>query len=364
MAAHRTTLVDASSKVWAKRVFASPRTVVLIVILLLLGLSAQAWAQQDTRRPSAEWSVIRKGAPDIELPSATESLDDGRFVEITAQAPPRAYEDVVLRGAIGHVPTSEGSCTIDDGRVKTTVVYAQGLPTTILRAHSEAHQELRTLTWNPEDVQLLKSRRETQVRGPASNRESDDWNTRNWSIETFTWDEFRRPHTYERSQAGGAYDAFECSWESLRGGSCDYRENLLANVTLNHRGEVIETEWRTRDEETPERSVVATWDGVLLERVIRRGAIGSVSERFRYNDDGDLEGFERRKRVSRGVQTLRWRLARDENNNVVRVERRCFGACAGMKIRKEFDIEYDPSLDNTFCGAWWDDGIDPTLNGW
>lgn len=363
MIAHRTTLDDASSKGWAQRNSASPRMAAVVVALLVLGLSAQGWAQ-GARKTSAEQSVIRKGAPDIELPSETESLDDGRLIEISAQAPPTAYEDVVLRGAIGHVPTSEGRCTIDDGRVKTTVVYTQGLPTTILRAHSEAHQEVRTLTWNPEEIQLLKDRRETQARGPASRRESDDWNTRNWSIETFTWDEFRRPQTYERSQAGGAYDAFECSWESLRGGACDYRENLRAHVTLNYRGEVVETAWRTRDEETNERSLVATWDGALLERVIRRGAIGSVSERFRYSDDGDLKGFERRKRVSRGVQTLRWRLTRDESNNVVRVERRCFGACAGMKIRKEFDIEYDASMDNTFCGAWWDDGIDPTLNGW
>lgn len=364
MAAHRTTSVDASSTSWMPCFAVSPRRSVVLIALLILGVSAHALAQ-DTRRPGAEWSVIRKGAPDIQLPSTAQSLDEGRFVTITTERPPAsAYEDVVLRGAIGHVPSSKGRCTIDDGRVETTVTYNEGLPHTILRVHGEAHQELRTLRWDAELVQLLNARRETQVRGPASSRESDDWNTRNWSIETFTWDEFRRPETYERSQAGGAYDAFECTWEDFRGGVCDYRENLRATVKLNQRGEVTETQWRTRDRDADQRSVTATWDGVLLKRVLRRGVPGSVSERFHYNPQGQLEGFERRKRVSRGVQTLRWKLTRDEKHNVIRVERRCFGACAGVKIRKTFDIEYDESLDNTFCGAWWDDGVDPTLNGW
>lgn len=339
----------------------------LLAALVLMSVAVHASAQDTpsvTRdRPDASGSVIRQGAPDVVLPSHASALEE--TTTRSSPAPKTIYEPVILRGAIGHVPSAEGTCTIDDGRYQKTVTYTHGLPTDIRIQRGDAQREITQLTWNTDEVQLLKERHETQTRGPASQRQDHDaWNTTSWFVRTLTWDEFRRPNTFDHNQEGGARTQHECTWESRRKGTCSYNENLNADVELTARGEVKSVQWSTKDRGKTKRTLQAVWKGDLLTRVLRNGELGSVSENFRYNDDKHLVAFDRRQRVMRGVYTLRWRLQRDANNNVTRVERRCFGACSGIKNTKIYTITYDPSLDNTFCGAWWDDGIDPTLNGW
>lgn len=341
--------------------------VCLLATLGILSFTATASAQNAPsvvrERPDANWSVIRQGAPDIVLPSDAPALEEATTRPALEPAP--IYEPVILRGAIGHVPSGEGTCTIDDGRYQRVVTYTHGLPTDIRIQRGDAQREITRLEWNPEDVQLLKERHETQTRGPASRRgDNDAWTTANWFVRTLTWDEFRRPHTFEQTQEGGARMLHECTWESRRKGRCSYNENLQADVELTVRGEVKSVQWSTKDRGKNKRALGAMWQGDLLTRVIRSGELSSVSENFRYDEDQRLVGFDRRQRVLRGKFTLRWRLQRDAKHNVTRVERRCFGACSGMRSTKIYTITYDDALDNTFCGAWWDDGIDPTLHGW
>lgn len=347
------------------------RIVSLAGMLLTFGVITPGFAQASTPtqeagsgKTSAQTSVVRKGAPEIVLPSHASALEENRGSQENKRHE-NAYEPVILRGGLGHVPSGRGACVIDGGNAQTTVTYESGLPHTILTERGDAHRELTTLKWSPDRVQLLQQKRETQTRGPASQHATEaEWKTHNWFLRHFTWDEFRRPHTVEHTQEGGERSQYECAWESLRQGTCDYRENLRATVQLTPKGEVQSVQWSTKDRGAKRRALEATWNGNLLTRVTRSGAMSSVSEKFRYNDENLLLQFDRRQRVLRGTKTMRWRLKRDHHGNVIQVERRCFGACAGIQNTKIYDIVYDDSLDHTFCGAWWDDGIDPTLHGW
>lgn len=348
------------------------RTVSLVGLLLTFSVVTPSFAQtresaqQESEKVSdAQKSVVRQGAPEIVLPSHASALEEDTPTARQNTPPPVAYEPVILRGGLGHVPTGRGTCVIDGGNVQTTVTYESGLPQSSIKEHSETRRERTTFKWSADQVQILQQKRETQTRGPASqHKDAPEWKTINWFVRNFSWDEFRRPHTYEHTQEGGARTQYECTWESLRRGTCDDRGNLRATVQLTPKGEVQSVQWATKDRGAKRHALEATWNGNLLTRVTRSGAMSSVSEKFRYNDDNLLIQFDRRQRVLRGTQTMRWRLKRDERNNVIQVERRCFGACAGIKNTKIFNITYDNTFDHTFCGAWWDDGIDPTLHGW
>lgn len=352
-----------------------PRVLQNIGMFALLAWSVQAFADEpqepvstsvseessaeDVDRESAEQTPSEsraktpENAPDVTLPSSADAEPE----------PQVHYEDVVLRGAIGHVPLGEGTCTIQDGKKQTVVTYQDGLPQKAEKTHGQSHRERTDFSWDPERVLLERYKHQTQTRGPQSQGDSE-WKTQNWFVEEYSWDELGRPEQVKHQQEGGENTAYECVWEDRRKGECTYDDGVKAEVELTAMGEIKRVRWSHATRRDAKRSLQGFWMRHLPTRLLRKGKIGSLSEKYRYDDDLRLQRFERRQRVLQGTRNMRWRLKRDRDGNVVEVERRCFGACSGVQNTKIYTIEYDEGFDNTFCGAWWDDSIDPTLKGW
>lgn len=330
-------------------------TVATLALFTSMG-SAQA---QPAASSSAEGSVIRGGAPPIIMPSDTEKRGE-------RSAPQRVtrFSDATLRGAIGQVPSGVGECVIEEGRFQTTVTYKDGLPQTIRRSDSGVREEVQEFRWNPERVLLERRSWTLNVLQPATRRTPERWEAQAWSVETTSWDDYGRPLERTFTQASGQLDRYECTWLGFRGGHCTFGGPLDATVKLTQRGEVEEVVWESRGDKKVRGLLEATWRGDLVENLHVSRGMDVESQHYRYDATERLMRFRRVNQLPRGERVVSWRLQRDERGNVHRVTRSCEGPCEGMRGTVTFRIRYDETLENTFCGAWWDDGIEPGLKGW
>lgn len=328
---------------------------------LVTGASMLLVATASMAQPlpsEARDSVVRRGAPEITMPSDGASASpDGPLRETR-------FQEARLRGAIGQVPEGDGQCMISEGRFMTTVTYQNGLPIRISKLDSGVRDETQQLRWNAERVLLERVSWTLNILQPATRRTPERWEAQNWSVETTTWDDYGRPLTRNFTQASGQVSRYECSWLGFRGGSCVFTGPLEATVKLSPRGEVEEVEWKQPGGDSTRGHVEARWDGDRLMEVRAVRGPSVEREQFRYNTQGELTGIRRSSVLPRGERVVTWALHRDEARNVTRVERRCEGPCEGMRGTSTSRIRYDEGLENTFCGAWWDDGVEPRLRGW
>lgn len=347
-----------------RRNAAALRVVLAVASLVVAGqalFADGAFAQAPMRAAAsnAEESVVRRGAPDIVLPSSQVAER-----EAAIKARPTQFSDATLRGAIGQVPSGAGECVIEEGRFITTVSYANGLPQRIVKSDSGVREERSEFRWNDERVLLERLSWTLRVLQPATRRGADRWEAQVWSVETTTWDDYGRPLERQFTQASGQIDRYTCEWLGFRAGHCSFGGPLDAQVKLTSRGEVEGVTWVTRGDKKVRGTLDATWRGDLLENANITRAMDVESEHYRYDEENRLTRFRRVTQIPRGERVVSWLLHRNEQGNVDRVTRRCEGPCEGMRGTVTFQIRYDEGLTNTFCGAWWDDGIEPSLKGW
>lgn len=331
------------------------------VSALVVGATMLVVASVSMAQPvpsEARDSVVRRGAPEISMPGEDASLRP------TGPLRETRFGESRLRGAIGQTPEGDGQCMISEGRFMTTVTYENGLPVRISKLDSGVRDETQQLRWNAERVLLERVSWTLNILQPATRRTPERWEAQNWSVETTTWDDYGRPLSRSFTQAGGQIARYECSWLGFRGGSCVFAGPLEATVKLSSRGEVDEVEWTQPGSGSTRGHLAARWRGdTLLEvRTVRGPSV--ESEQYGYNTKGELTRFRRISVLPRGERVVTWVLTRDAARNVTRVERSCEGPCEGMRGTSTSRIRYDEGLENTFCGAWWDDGVEPRLRGW
>lgn len=324
--------------------------------LSFVALSISAWAQPTPS--TARESVVRQGAPEIVLPShAAEGEREGPLRQTR-------FLDATLRGAVGQVPGVAGECRISEGRHQTFVTYNEGLPIRISKRDSGVREEAQQLRWNAERVLLERVSWTLNILQPATRRTPERWEAQNWSVETTTWDDYGRPLERSFTHAGGETSSYRCSWLGFRAGSCQFSGPLDADITLTPRGEIDTVQWRQRGTEVSRGSLQAEWSADTLLNVEMLRGVEKSAEQYRYNSQGELLRFRRTIQLPRGERVVTWVLTRDEDRNVTRVVRRCEGPCEGMRGTVTFRVDYDEGFTNTFCGAWWDDAVEPTLRGW
>lgn len=327
-----------------------------MTVALSTALSAHAQAPQ----PSADDSVIRRGAPDVAMPSSRRG-EDGRPVRTEPMTQTR-FASSVLRGAIGQVPESVGQCEIVEGRTRTTVAYESGLPVLMTKHEGDVREERTALRWDADRVLLLREQWSLRVKQNTT-RGGGSWQAQQWRTESTTWDSYGRPLERVTTAASGQSTSYRCEWLGFRAGTCATNNLQTAAVRLTARGEVEGVEWRERGKDVIKGRLAATWGASLLTLERAKGQT-IEHETYRYDGEGSLSQFRRTTTLPRGERVATWSLRRDARGNVTSVRRQCEGPCEGMRGETVYTIRYDETLRNTFCGAWWDDGIEPTLRGW
>lgn len=335
------------------------RVVVLVAAGVCASMAVSVQAQIPT--PSVDDSVIRRGAPDVVMPSSRRG-SDGRPVRTEPMAQTR-FASAVLRGAIGHVPESVGECVIREGRTVTSVTYEDGLPVRVSAVDGDIREERTELRWDANRVLLQREQWSLLVKKPASGRAPERWEAQQWRTESTTWDDYGRPLERVITEASGQSASYRCEWTGFRAGRCQTNNLQQADVRLTSRGEVEHVEWRERGKDVLKGQLSATWGASLLTSERAKGH-ALEHETYRYDGEGRLSQFRRRTTLPRGERVATWTLRRDEKGNVTSVRRQCEGPCEGMRGEAIFLIQYAATMQNTFCGAWWDDGIEPGLRGW
>lgn len=305
---------------------------------------------------------IRQNAPPVVMPS-TPVDDAGRPIARRPSAAPLG-DDAILRGAIGQVPLPAAECRIRDDRGERVVSYENGLPVKSVRSDSEVREEQTLWAWDSERVLLLRESWSIRVKQPSTRRgQADTWRAIQWRVENTSWDELGRPLTREMTDGAGQSTRLTCEWRGFRRGDCVLGGVEQADVRLNVKGEVESVSWSQVGFQAARGEWKGTWADSLLTVFRARGTTIS-SEDYRYDSQGRLERFRRVLTTPRGERTLTWSLRRDTRGNVIEVMRRCEGPCESVRGPVSYRITYDEAMRNTFCGAWWDDGIEPTLRGW
>lgn len=325
-----------------------------------LGIAGSGIAlAQSTAEPG---DYIRRHAPDVVMPSTPREPDAAIPRRSAAEVAPLG--DAVLRGAVGHVPSPPATCRIRDDRGETAVQYERGLPVRASRKEGDVREELTTWTWDAERVLLERESWSIRVKRAASGRgASDTWTALQWRVESTQWDSLGRPLVRETTDGSGEATTLRCEWFGFRRGECSLGGVENAAVQLTVQGEVASVTWTQAGSGLARGLWTGTWQPAL-QTVTRARTTAVEREEYRYNPAGQLTGFRRWTTLPRGERVVTWSLRRDERGNVSEVQRRCEGPCEGMRGPSYYRIAYDATMQNTFCGAWWDDGIEPTLRGW
>lgn len=327
-------------------------------VLLMLGLmmctvESQAQSSRDSiLKPSVTQSIIFKDAPAVVMPSDVQTPVEGADEQLV-------YADVILRGVIGQVPQGRGECVLQDGARSTAVQYVNGLPVALRQEQQDVEQMSLALQWNPERVLLERVRQVTPQRNAKS---PSDAAPEDWRLTQVEWDNWGRPASIRTLDANNEAIHTVCEWRSRWRGTCHDHAHGSADVQLSPQGEVLSVTWTKNDQDNAYMSIHARWKEHRLEQIETKGGTQPRVERYGYDTQGRLNKIERKTKTTRGDQVLKWRLHRDGRGNVDRIERRCSGACSGIRSDKTVTISYADTLQNTMCGVWWDDGLSPQLN--